>query len=1182
MVLALLPSTGLLANGNWLKCGYTAPGPVGFMLLLSDGTVMALNYSALGLAGTSAPTWFKLTPDPNGHYVNGEWSQTAPMHYARQAFGSQVLPDGRVLVIGGEHPNGGPQEASAEIYEPGGDFWVLVDPPASLMDRTQNSPDFGGPFPNKAQGFIDCPTVLLRNGNVLIAPVAPALYNGTLIYNPKANSWANGPATTNHTGETSWLKLPDGSVLSVGTATNATERYIPALNQWIPDADVPVNLWGALPDPILPEMGPALLLPNGNGFFLGGSGKTAIYRPSGSTSMGSWLPGPDIPDGRVSADAPAAMLPNGKILCAVSGPPLSSLNSDGEAQWTTPTSFYEYDYSDGPVGAFHQVDGPTGRTDDVTSPNTRMLVLPDGSVLYSHTDSSGSLGDQLYVYVPSDGVPVATKPVITSITPNSDGTFVLEGTGLSGISAGAAFGDDAQMDSNYPIIMFTDTASVGPHVDYARSFNWSETGVMTGNEDETVEFSLPPGLAQKNYKVSVSVNGIISDPVDFSFVEPQFLALCPGETGTLNLVTSPDPSYLYYWKFFPPDSEKYQSVPGQTNDAVLNIVSAQTNQTGYYALGWLFKNDVLSSPLVPVSVGVWVVEQPPATNSTEICQPFSISVHARGKGTLNAQWLRNGHTMPADPRITFTSQPGDLPGETLLSMHISETKYEDDATYTVLIKDDCTQGTTLPFALRVTPNPPWVRIATDGPAPRDYAAMCYDSDRHVTVLFGGSTFPNSPPSASGFFGDTWEFDGTNWTQRLPANSPGPRTFANLAYDSWRHRSVLFGGIRLNRSAQTQTEFTPETWEWDGSNWQQIVTAHLPPLLEEDNFPYPTCFDSVRHEMLLFGYMQDPLWAFDGTDWQVRNAGGAGPKYHGSIPYMAFDANRGVAVLVGGTPAMFGNSHNLSVWEWDGTIWHEMPQSGQKPDLTEGENAFTYDTFRQECVLFGEETGFVDGRSTSPGPDEFRFVWRWNGAQWQADTNTPTFGVSWQLGHSMCFDSARNALVLFGGRGEGNTNVMNYTYEIVYRDAPTVLKQPSFQYATLGQDTQLTVVVGGAPVISYQWQKDGVNLTDSSRISGATNNILQITGVKASDFGQYQLAMSNACGSTNSTPIQLRVALAPIAVALSSGALSMAWSDPSATLQTATSPTGPWTPVPTGTPSYTVVPNAPRGFFRLVH
>ena len=65
---------------------------------------------------------------------------------------------------------------------------------------------------------------------MLIAPVTAATPKGTLIYNPKANSWTNGGPTLSLQAETSWVKLPDHSVLTVDAGTNNTERYIPALN----------------------------------------------------------------------------------------------------------------------------------------------------------------------------------------------------------------------------------------------------------------------------------------------------------------------------------------------------------------------------------------------------------------------------------------------------------------------------------------------------------------------------------------------------------------------------------------------------------------------------------------------------------------------------------------------------------------------------------------------------------------------------------------------------------------------------------------------------------------------------------------------------------------------------------------------------------------------------------------
>ncbi len=77
-------------------------------------------------------------------------------------------------------------------------------------------------------------------------------------------------------------------------------------------------------------------------------------------------------------------------------------------------------------------------------------------------------------------------------------------------------------------------------------------------------------------------------------------------------------------------------------------------------------------------------------------------------------------------------------------------------------------------------------------------------------------------------------------------------------------------------------------------------------------------------------------------------------------------------------------------------------------------------------------------------------------------------------------------------------------------------------------------------------------------------------------------MSNVCGTALSDPIELRVATTPIALSISAGSLVMGWLDAAATLQTATSPTSPWTAVPAPPKPYTVVPRDSRGFFRLIH
>jgi hypothetical protein len=94
------PSSG--AAPSWQSLA--TPFKAGQMLLLHDGSVIAQVWS--GFYGTTA--WAKLTPSAKGSYLNGTWSQIAsmPSSYAPTSYASAVLPDGRVIIMGGEAVNG--------------------------------------------------------------------------------------------------------------------------------------------------------------------------------------------------------------------------------------------------------------------------------------------------------------------------------------------------------------------------------------------------------------------------------------------------------------------------------------------------------------------------------------------------------------------------------------------------------------------------------------------------------------------------------------------------------------------------------------------------------------------------------------------------------------------------------------------------------------------------------------------------------------------------------------------------------------------------------------------------------------------------------------------------------------------------------------------------------------------
>jgi hypothetical protein len=100
-------------------------------------------------------------------------------------------------------------------------------------------------------------------------------------------------------------------------------------------------------------------------------------------------------------------------------------------------------------------------------------------------------------------------------------------------------------------------------------------------------------------------------------------------------------------------------------------------------------------------------------------------------------------------------------------------------------------------------------------------------------------------------------------------------------------------------------------------------------------------------------------------------------------------------------------------------------------------------------------------------------------------------------------------------------IANFTGS-VDANAPVVLLDPQSQQADVGDNVVLTSGAGGSEPLSYRWQRNGEDLDDGGRISGAFTPTLVIGDVRASDAGAYRVVVSNDCGSANSDPADLVV------------------------------------------------------------
>src|SRR4029077_8229008 len=146
----------------------------------------------------------------------------------------------------------------------------------------------------------------------------------------------------------------------------------PATQTWTSAGSTIVQL----EDPGSQELGSAVLRPDGTVFATGATGHNAIY----NTITKTWAAGPDFPnivgEGQYDiADGPAALLPDGNVLCVAS-----------PGVFNTPSRVFEWDGT-----SLTEVLRPPGAGSD-SSFNARLLLLPNGQVLFD----DGSIDVEIY------------------------------------------------------------------------------------------------------------------------------------------------------------------------------------------------------------------------------------------------------------------------------------------------------------------------------------------------------------------------------------------------------------------------------------------------------------------------------------------------------------------------------------------------------------------------------------------------------------------------------------------------------------------------------------------------------------------------------------------------------------------------------------------------------------------
>lgn len=446
------------------------PTSVGLPFLLTDGTVL--------VQGGNLTDWYKLTPDASGSYVNGTWSQVASIpsawNYAPDAFASAVLADGRLLIEGGEYNQGQFVLTNlGAIYDPVHNTWTQLAPPPGW------------------DNIGDSPSVVLPDGKFLIGR---KLDEQIALLDPATMQWTlmGSSNKSDFNSEEGWTLMPDGSILTVDVknAPNS-ERYLPWMAAWISDGSTVVDLHTPYTGQPIPypggvydppgEVGPQIRRPDGTVFATGAAkrlrnGHTSVYHPGNTaTDPGQWVPGPNFPHDE-AGDSAASLLPNGNVLVL------------------------------GGSGKLYEFDGSTLKAGPKAGAGGILMTLPSGETLVT--------GRKVQVYTTTGSPQPAWAPAISSVpgTLTRGASYTVSGTQFNGLSQAAAFGDELETATNYPLVRITNKAT--GHVVYARTHDHSSMGVATGSLSVSTHFDVPANTETGASSLEVVANGIPSAAVN--------------------------------------------------------------------------------------------------------------------------------------------------------------------------------------------------------------------------------------------------------------------------------------------------------------------------------------------------------------------------------------------------------------------------------------------------------------------------------------------------------------------------------------------------------------------------------------------------------------------------------------------------------------------------------------------
>ena len=595
--------------------------------------------------------------------------------------------------------------------------------------------------------------------------------------------------------------------------------------------------------------------------------------------------------------------------------------------------------------------------------------------------------------------------------------------------------------------------------------------------------------------------------------QPSDQTVTAGQTASFAVTASGTAPFTYQWR------KNGSNIVGATSSTYTTPVTSSADHGAVYSVVVANNAGTATSNNATLTViNVPTISTQPSDQSLVEGQTASFSVTVSGTAPFTFQWRKNGinisgatastYTTPAavaaDNHAVFTVVVSNSAG-TVTSNNATLTVITPPAIYTQPVAQSVVVGQTASFSVGASYTGPttyqWRKNGSNisGATAFTYttpATVIGDNGAVFTVVVSNSagTVTSSNATLSVF--------ATRYSE--VANASGG-TYArtecvkdNITGLVWEGKTASPATSRLGTSTYTNYDSTSSAQKSDGTN---------PTQAEIDASSNSIGYRNSVNASVLCGYsdwrlpVNYELWGIvvssgiptiDTTWFPNTQASG----YWSSSPYGDY-SNLASYVLFDGRIVYYGVNRYANVHV-------RLVRDGMMSPIISTQPA-------SQTITAGQTASYS---VTASGTAPFTYQWRKNGTNISGATSSSYTTPA----TSSADNGAVYAVTISNAYGTVTSSNATLTFII----APTVSTQPSSQTVTAGQTASFAVIASGTAPFTYQWRKNGSN------ISGATSSTYTTPVTSSADHGAvYSVVVANNAGTATSNNATLTVNHAPI-------------------------------------------------------